>query len=226
MNKEFKVVDLTHTLSPEILTWDGSCGFEMATTLDYADCTHPDLFRKHSLKMECGIGTHIDAPAHVVLDGRTVDKLIMEELVTGCIVIDVSSEAHENYMIMPEVVEKFEKKYGEIKSNSFVIFYTGWDKHWNDTEKYNNNHKFPSVDISTAKLLMERNIAGLGIDTLSADTGINGFPVHREILGADKYLVENVANARELPSSGSRILVLPMKIKDGTEAPVRLVAFI
>jgi len=226
MNKDFKIIDLTHALSPEIPTWDGSCGFEMELTLDYKNCTPPDLFRKHSLKMESGIGTHMDAPAHVIPGGRTIDTIALEELVTNCVMIDVSSEVNEGYVIMPEAVEKFEKEHGEIQPNSFVIFYTGWDKHWGDSEKYINNHKFPSVGISTAELLLKRNIAGLGIDTLSADTGASGFPVHRAILGADKYLVENVANAKKLPSIGAKSLVLPMNIKEGTEAPVRLVALL
>ncbi len=226
MTKEFKIVDLTHSLSSEIPTWDGSCGFELSIDTDYGDCTPPDTFRTQKIKCGAGIGTHMDAPAHVIPNGRTIDQLSLEELITECIVIDVSSAADENFLIMPDVIEKFEKEHGEIQSNSFVIFYTGWDKNWDNREKYINSNKFPSVDISTAGLLLKRNIAGLGIDTLSADTGANGFPVHRAILGADKYLVENIANAKELHPVGSKIFVLPIKIKDGTEAPIRLVALI
>lgn len=48
--------------------------------------------------------------------------------------------------------------------------------------------------------------------------------MHRAILGADKYLVENVANAKLLPPTGAKVLVLPIKIKDATEAPIRLIA--
>jgi kynurenine formamidase len=226
MNKEWKLIDLTHKLSPEVPSWDGSCGFELSIDTDYEDCTPPDLFRTQKIKCGAGIGTHMDSPAHMILNGRTIDKLNLEELITNCVVIDISSEAIENYIAMPEVIEKFENQYGKIEPNTFVIFYTGWDKHWNNREKYNNDHKFPSIDVSTAKLLVERNISGLGIDTLSADTGINGFPVHRMILGADKYLVENIANAKELPPVGARILVLPINIEGGTEAPIRLVALL
>ncbi len=226
MNKEFKIVDLTHRLLPEIPTWDGSCGFELSIDTDYKDCTPPDLFRTQKVKCGAGIGTHMDAPAHVKEGGVTIDKLDLGDLVTDCVVIDVSSEADAVYVIMPDIIEKFEKEYGEIRANSFVIFYTGWDKRWGNREKYINDHKFPSVDKTTALLLLERNIAGLGIDTLSSDTGINGFPVHQVILGADKYLVENVANAKELPPTGAKIFVLPIKIKDATEAPIRLIATI
>ncbi|MEK9184744.1 MAG: cyclase family protein [Patescibacteria group bacterium] len=217
-----KVIDLTHTLSSEIPFWDGNCYFELSIDGNY----EKDMFRSQKIKCNAGIGTHMDAPAHAVPGGRTIDKLTLEELVTDCIVIDVSSEANEGYTIKPEIVEIFEKKNGEIKPKSFVIFYTGWDKRWDNKEKYNNNHKFPSVDKSTAELLLQRNISGMGIDTLSADTGLNGFPVHHTILGADKYLVENIANAKELPPTGSKVYILPIKIKGGTEAPIRLIALV
>ena len=75
-------------------------------------------------------------------------------------------------------------------------------------------------------MLLERDIAGLGIDTLSADAGTSDFPVHRAVLEAGKYLVENVANVGELPPVGAKAFVLPIKIKDGTEAAVRLIATI
>ena len=226
MDKKFKAIDLTHEILPEIPTWDGSCGFELSINTDYKDCTPPDLFRKKKIKCGAGIGTHIDAPAHVKERGLTIDKLSLDELITDCIVIDVSSEADELYVIKPEVIESFEKQYGEIKPNSFVILYTGWEKYWHNGEKYINNHKFPSIDKSTALLLLERNISGLGIDTLSADTGANGFPVHQAILGAGKYLVENITNAKALPPVGAKTFVLPIKIKDATEAPIRLIAII
>jgi kynurenine formamidase len=226
MNQEFKIIDLTHTLTPSISTFDGGSDFELAIDTDYKDCTPPNLFRTQKIKCGAGIGTHMDAPAHAIPGAETIEALEIENLVTDCVVIDVSNEADENYVIMPETVEKFEKEFGEIKANTFVIFYTGWDKYWTKPEKYRNNYKFPSVHESTAQMLLKRNIAGLGIDTLSADTGKNGFPVHRAILGAGKYLVENVTNLKELPAVGVKSLVLPMKIKDATEAPIRLIALV
>ena len=49
-----KIIDLTHTLCEDIPTWDGSCGFELATIKDYKDFTGPDLFRVQ--KITCGAG--------------------------------------------------------------------------------------------------------------------------------------------------------------------------
>lgn len=224
MKKKVNVIDLTHEISGDIPAWDGKPYFELPIVVDYKDCVPPDLFRINQLNIGMSVGTHIDAPAHVIPDGRTVDQLAHDELVAECVVIDVSREADEKYLTMPETIEKFEKEHGTIPEHAFVIFYTGWSKHWETPEKYHNQYAFPGVDPSTAELLLKRNIVGVGIDTFSCDTGKNGFPVHRAILGADKYLVENVANADKLPATGATVLVLPLKIKNATEAPLRLVA--
>ena len=74
-----------------------------------------------------------------------------------------------------------------------------------------------------AEHLLARNIAGIGIDTLSPDRPDSGFPVHQLLLGADKYIIENVANPQQMPKTGGFALVLPMKIQGATEAPTRLV---
>ena len=140
--------------------------------------------------------------------------------------MDDDARDNENYLVMSETVTAFEKGYGMIQPNTFVIFYTGWDQYWNDPKKYRNDLKFPRVHENTARLLVERNVAGLGIDTLSPDARGEDFPVHRVILGAGKYIVENVANAKNVPPTGAKISIMPMKIKEGTEAPVRLVAVI
>lgn len=219
-----KIIDLTHSLSKNIPSWDGKADFELSIVTDYENCTPPDLFRTQKICASVSLGTHMDAPAHVIPGGRTIDKLNLDELVVDCVVIDVSNEADENFSIMPSAIEKFEKENGEIPANSLAIFYTGWSRNWKNPEKYHNNFGFPSVDVSTAEVLLKRKVVGVGIDTFSCDTGKKGFPVHRAILGADKYLVENVANANLLPPKGARVFVLPTKFENATEAPVRLIA--
>ena len=81
--------------------------------------------------------------------------------------------------------------------------------------------KFPSVTEAAAKPLLKREIVGLGIDTLSSDMPSSGFPVHKQILGTGKYLVENVANADLLPCKGAYVMVLPIKGEGLTESPIR-----
>ncbi len=176
--------------------------------------------------MHEGIGTHIDSPAHCFPDGATIEKLSLQDLIAPCVVIDISNRIHERLQLSVLDIKEFEKIHGIILPRSFVIIRTGWEKFWDTPDKYRNNHVFPSISKEAAQFLLERQIVGVGIDTLSPDCPENGFPVHTTLLGHGKYIIENVANSGDLPAVGSYIIALPLKIKGGTEAPMRLIAFV
>lgn len=222
----FEWIDLTHEISENVPTWSGDCGFKHTNILKYEDCTTNCKFLVQRFEMLAGIGTHIDAPAHCFPKGKTVNDLSIDALISPCAVIDVSQEADENYCVGIEAIKNFERTYGKTWKNSFVIFYTGWDRFWTQPEKYRNNYNFPSVSREVAEYLISEHIAGIGVDTLSPDRPESGYPVHQTILGAGKYIVENIANASLLPIIGSHVFVVPIRISNGTEAPIRLLGML
>ena len=226
LNFPYNVVDLTHMLTLDVPSWNGGCGFHQQIKLDYDDCKTDVKFRVQQLKLHAGIGTHIDAPAHCIPGSKSVDQLDLDQLLAPCIVIDVSKVADEEYTVTPQDILSFEQRYGPIPPNSFIIIHTGWERFWHQPEQYRNNHIFPCVGGDTAEMLLERSIVGLGIDTLSPDRPSNGFPVHHLLLGAGKYIIENVAHALDMPLLGAYTLALPIKTQGGTEAPIRLVGLI
>ncbi|MBN9542447.1 MAG: cyclase family protein [Alphaproteobacteria bacterium] len=221
----FEIIDLTHTLMPNIPTWDVSCGFYHNLKYDY-DMEAEFKFKTHQINMQEGIGTHMDSPAHCFPGMQTIDQIDLNDLIAPCYVIDISSIANKDYALSVSDIKDFEAKYESIKPNSFVMVYTGWDKYWNDAAKYRNNHEFPSISKEAAEYLLSLNIKGIGIDTLSPDNPKNGFPVHNIMLGNNKYIFENVANLSSMPQVSSYILAAPMKIEGGTEAPIRLMGLV
>lgn len=223
----FKFIDLTHALHPNIPHWDIDCGFRNPVITDYSDCTTSTKFRVQALESKAGIGTHIDAPSHCIQNGKNVDEIEMAQLIVPCIMIDLSDKIRvDNYIVTVDDIINFENDYGVIFNNSFVIIRTGWDVHWDRPEKYHNGLIFPSISGDVAKYLIDKNIVGLGVDTLSPDTVNSGFPVHQIILKSNKYIIENVANSNQLPPTDSYVIILPMKIKNGTESPVRMIGCI
>ncbi len=194
--------------------------------MNYSDIKSDVKFRAHQIKMSEGIGTHMDSPSHCFENGITIPEIPLQNLLAHCVVIDVSKNIHQQFKLTVENIINYEQNFGQIAANSMVFIYTGWSRYWADPEKYRNNLQFPSVSEEAAELLLTRNICGLGIDTLSPDCSESGFPVHKLLLGAGKYMIENVANLNKLPAKGAYSLALPMKIGDGTEAPVRLIAFV
>jgi kynurenine formamidase len=228
----YSLIDLSHTLSANVPTWDGVCGFNNKITGDYSESLTRTKFQFQCLEMRAGIGTHMDAPCHCIKGGLSIADIALEQLVLPLIVIDVSANAHADYEISVNDIMTFEKKYGTIPSGSLVVGYTGWGKYWNDPIQYRNADEkeevhFPSFNHKTAEILLDRDISGIAIDTLSPDRGVDGyFPTHELFLGAGKYIIENVANAHLLPSIGAYGIVLPLKVSKGAEAPVRFIAFV
>jgi kynurenine formamidase len=226
ISSDATIIDLTHTISPTIPTWDGSSGFEQQTVIDYPDCTTKTKFRVQKICMVAGIGTHMDAPAHCIPGAQTIDKLALSALCVPCVVIDVRAQANDQYAINLHDIEQFERTYGHIPANSLVAFNTGWDTFWHDPRAYRNDHRFPSIAIEAAELLVKRAVTGVAIDTLGVDRPQDDYPVHQVLLGAGIYIVENATNLDKLPATGSYIFALPIKVADGTEAPLRCIGII
>jgi len=225
-NRSFTTIDLTHDLQPGIPSWSGGCNFELNTILDYSECPGDVKFHAQSFALQAGAGTHMDAPAHCMPGGTTIDKLSPDKLFAPAIKIDISDRAHERYSLSQEDILTWEQEHSVVPTGSIALIYTGWEKHWNNPDRYRNELVFPAVSAEAATLMRDRGIIGLGIDTLSPDRPESGFLVHQTLLHAGIYIVENVANAHQLPSTGAYVSVMPLKIVGGTESPVRLVGFI
>jgi len=81
--------------------------------------------------------------------------------------------------------------------------------------------------VEAVKLLIERKVSGLGIDTLSVDYGASkDFEVHKLSHGADLYHLENLADLSALPESGAFLVVAPIKLEGGSGGPCRVFAIL
>ncbi len=224
--EDFSIIDLTHPLSSQVPTWNGSCGFHLEVKLDY-----DQTFRVQQIKMHAGIGTHIDAPSHRIQGGSAIDDLPLQQLIAPACVIDVSTKAHEDYEISLEDIEHYEKQFGLVPEHSLVIGYTGWSRYWQSPDQYRNEDAngqmhFPVFSKEAAELLLQRNVVGIAIDTLSPDCLDHSFPVHKIILGAEKYIIENIADCSLLPPKGAMVIALPIRAQNATEAPIRIVGLV
>jgi kynurenine formamidase len=85
---------------------------------------------------------------------------------------------------------------------------------------------FPAFSARAVELLLTRNITGIAIDTLSPDCRDKSYSVHKLVLGEGKYIIENIANCAHIPPKGSYAIVLPLRIEEATESPIRIVALV
>lgn len=76
-------------------------------------------------------------------------------------------------------------------------------------------------------LIARREIAAIGIDTMSIDGGSSiKFECHQKFANANIPIVESMRQLQQLPSRGADVIVLPMKITGGSGGPVRAIALL
>jgi kynurenine formamidase len=164
-------------------------------------------------------------------DGKTIDHIESRRLIAPVVVIDVRAQAKENqdYRLSIADLEAFERG-GRVPEGAAVLLLTGWDKRYNDAEKYRNPDKagalhFPGYSEEAIRYLLRRNIVALGIDTLSIDYGLSkDFAGHKLSHGGGLYHIENMTNLDKLPARGAAIFVGALPIEGGSGSPARVLA--
>lgn len=235
-----KIVDLSHAYSDKTIYWVTAQEFKLDTVFKGPTDKGYYYSANNFSTAEHG-GTHLDAPIHFAENGQTVDEIPLEKLIGSAIKIDVSSMAKSNpdYLISIQDFESWEEKAGhEIPEGSIVLLQTGFSEYYPDKMKYLGTNErgesaieklhFPGLSPDAAEwLVAQRNINAIGIDTPSIDYGQSTyFESHVKLLEHNIPAFENLTNLEKLPLSGFEVIALPMKIKGGSGAPLRIVAII
>ena len=232
-----RLVDLSYAFDSQTVYWPTAEGFHLEK--DFEGITENGYYYSayRYAAAEHG-GTHIDAPVHFAQNRHSVDKIPLEQLVGSGIVIDVSNQCRSNadYRITTQDLLNWERQHGRIPGNAIVLLRTGFGRHYPDRQKYLGTEErgagavaklhFPGLHPEAARWLVQnRPIKAIGLDTASIDYGQSTlFESHRILFERNIPAFENVANLDQLPVKGFTVIALPMKIKDGSGGPLRMVA--
>ena len=80
-------------------------------------------------------------------------------------------------------------------------------------------------------LIEKRNIRGFGTETIGTDAGQGShynppFPAHFYLHGAGKFGLQCLTNLDQLPAKGALLIATPLKIRNGTGSPLRVIALV
>ena len=239
-----RVVDLSHTLDPDfpviILPPEfGQCArFRMEEVSAY-DHRGP-AWKWHNISMSEHTGTHFDAPSHWI-SGRdvpngSVDEIATDALIGPAVVIDCSAgaSANDDFELTPEIILRWEKDHGKIPDNAWVLMRTDWSKRSGEpylNMKEDGPHSPGPTPDGIQFLINQRNIRGFGTETVGTDAGQGAhytppFPAHYFLHGAGKYGLQCLNNLDQLPPKGAVLITAPLKIKNGTGSPLRVLALV
>jgi kynurenine formamidase len=210
-----QVVDLTHPYENGMPVFPGLPD----PSFDPIAQVEEDGYAMTRYSMLNHIGTHVDAPAHQIAGGDTLDEIGLERLVTDALTIDVSGRSRHGAIPLSEL----EPELGKVRAGDIVLLHSDNARNYG-SDAYWTGWSYPDAD--AARALIERGISAIGFDGPSADpVDTTTFDLHRIWLGAGRMILENVANLDRLPER-AQVIVAPMKVAGANGAPVRIFALL
>ena len=165
--------------------------FEWITKIDYGEEYNLSYF-----KMCTHTGTHIDAPAHYIKGGATIDQIPLSQFYGDCSVVTIKGLLTGEDM---DVLLPFCKK---------KLLLRGLGKAF--------------LTPSAAYVLADSHIDLIGIDALSICSADDDYTVHKTLLSNDVIILEGL-NLDDIADGNYKLSAFPLKL-DGLEAaPVRAI---
>jgi arylformamidase len=209
-----RIVDLTHPLSDDMPVYPGLPRPSFRPIAEW----DRDGYRMSEYQMLNHIGTHVDAPSHLVAGGDTLEDIALERLVCDAVTIDVAARAPG-----PLPLEELEPHLDAIQPGDLVLLNSGNARNYGD-ERYWTGWSYP--DAAASRALIGRGISGVGFDGPSADpVDTTDYGLHRIWLEAGRLILENLANLDQLPPRAP-VVIAPMRVAAANGAPVRAFALL
>lgn len=205
------MIDLTHSLNNSISIYPGTAAPKFIQTNNIEE----HGFAEMSLNMRTHAGTHIDAPAHIIRGGKTLDLIPINKFTGKGLAIDCRGKDSID-------LELLKKHRDKIERSDFILFCTGRDKHWGKVT-YLDDFQILSPDAS--QFLLNYNLKAVGFDVISVDQmRCTELPNHNLFLKNEVLIIENLTNLEALLNKEFDFYCIPLKIEAADGSPVRAFA--
>jgi arylformamidase len=201
-----RILDISSPLSPNLAVWPGDVPFTREAGSRLSDGDPVDL---SSMRTTLHIGTHADAPSHVMQGGPTIDELELSPFLGPCEVIEVNLPAGER--ILPSHLK------ARVQAPR-VLFKTSSCP---DPTRF--NEAFNSLSPELIGCLAEQGCVLLGLDTPSVDPFDSvDLESHRALFERGIRSLEGLRLEDARPGLYT-LIALPLRIEGGDASPVRAV---
>lgn len=166
---------------------------------------------KEIVEISTHTGTHCDAPYHFFEDGATIDQVPLETYVGPAFVLDLRFKRPGTAIERADL----EQYADSVKPGDIVLLNTGGGQRRLNTTDFLTRYVFLSGE--AAQLLVDCGVKGVGIDAVSMggyDNPKTGGPCHKALLGAGKFIVEELFFPEEVMDGKPRLFVAaPVKLQ-------------
>lgn len=242
---DVKVVDLTQPLGPETPVIGLPPQFAASPGVAVELLSHYDdkgpAWYWNALRLGEHTGTHFDAPIHWItgrdLPDNACDTIPASRFIGPACVLDLTADvaADADFLLTRERVLAWEGEHGRIPPGAWVLLHTGWSRRTDPREFLNvaadGPHSPGFHPGAVALLAHERDILGVGVETVGTDAGQAGgfdppFPCHTLMHGAGRFGLASLRQLDRLPATGAVVIAAPLKLVRGSGSPLRVLALV
>jgi kynurenine formamidase len=216
-----RIIDLTHVLDPS------KAERRLAIEMVGAETVNSSVVRlenqwyiMHNVNIVSHIGTHIEAPYHILKDGVDLAGLSLEVLTGDAVILDLSDSPRDSAVELARV-QKAADKVGGIHAGDIVFCNLGGARFYG-TDEYS---RVPYFAPDAIKWLLDQGMKMMGVDAKGLEVPASEQHVnHCALFERGVPLIENLANLDSLSRSRVKVFALPIAVRGLEAFPLRVIA--
>lgn len=205
-----KYHDLTHDLVTGVPQYPG----QPKARFDVVNTVEADGNLMTDIRSWSHVGTHVDAPAHMIANGATVFTLPLQRWMGPAVVVRVATDKHVR-------VDGAQLE-GVLVAGAGLLIATGHSRYWGAPEYYSRS---PYLAVDAARRIRDSGVTFVGLDFGSPDlVGATDHPCHDVLLGSNIPIIENLAGVVGIDVPGVWFCAAPLRVGAGDGGPCRAFA--
>ena len=202
-------IDVSVLIKDNMVHWPNDPPIEIKRV---SEIEKGNTYNLSSIKMGVHSGTHVDAPLHIIKNGKGISDIPFSIILGPARVIEIQDK---------EVIKVEELHAHAISRGERIIFKTTNSNHCWETDTFIKN--FVYIPLKTAQYLVECGVMMIGVDYLSiGGYKKDGKDVHNTLLGAGIWIIEGL-NLSNISSGKYELICLPLKIDKADGSPARVI---
>lgn len=210
-----RVIDLGWPITNKTIVFPG----DVSPSIKIKSTVEQEGHTPRLLTISTHTGTHIDAPAHMLADGETLDQLPNETYFGFAQVVDATRCVGRKIEVADIKVSV-----KEIRAIDFVLINTGWNQLWGKPDYLLG---YPVLSPEASRWIAVHDLKGVGIDAISIDTvDTASSEIHKTLMSQGLIIAENLRNLEQVAGEPFCFVALPLSLENADGAPARIMAIL
>ncbi|HKM18409.1 MAG: cyclase family protein [Firmicutes bacterium] len=205
-----RIYDVSMTIHPRMAVWKRNQERLPVFTIERDFDVDGTGSRQTRVSLDMHTGTHVDAPLHFLAHGSPIENTGLDKLVRPVRVLDLTN--------VEDKITRLDLENFRFGAGDFLLLKT------KNSYVDEFDFEFVYLERTGAAYLVEREIAGVGIDALGIDRSQADHATHKQLLSNEIVIIEGL-RLGDVPAGDYFMVALPLKLQGVEAAPARVILF-